>query len=1555
MKTISFGLLCAVMCLFASVGVAQVDTIVMNSANNGRVFNLEGCQTYHTRARIISSGCLANSYSNNEDYTVTICLPEGYQMYLSVLINSEPNCDYLTIYEGVGTNGMIVANRISGYTYTHNFHVYSSCATFVWHSDGSITGLGISIFVECGEYCQEFSIEPNVNARWNDVEEWYEACSNVPLEISANGVFPNNDMPDGYHQSDENLDWTWSWIDEDGTHQFGGVGENILLADFEPGAYYINVSARDSAGCMSVMREPILVVVSFPPTFDDTYLTPEVCPGEVALFDGHVQPPDEWTMQIPDHIVDQHCFVDETGYVQSMCFDHTAFAPGQTIMSPNDIEQIAIDIEHSYLGDLEVWITCPSGNRLTLFDGYHGNSTSQFLGFPVDDESEPCVPGSPFHYTWSPNASSTIEQVAYDAPIYSYTDHVGNHYTSHEYIPAGDYRPTGSWSSLVGCPINGQWCINIEDHRPYDDGIVFSVELHFADNIIPQESLIQYQTEYDTSATSSDLWWTGTELSSDTLANFTTILNIPGQHEYIFSATDNFGCTYDTTLTVTVREYDDPRCCIPPTTAMTTQSGTVCSNTTMLSAQALPSGNTGEWSVVAYPNGDNVNNSVAFANPNSPNTSVVVNGWGAYTFRWTEHYMQLPDCIDFADVTITFVEQPTPTFTYTPIMCAGETSSVSYVGNMGVDAAFNWNFDGAYVQYGNTPLGPHLVSWNDAETHAISLSVANGSCVSNDTTVSISVPENLVIDSISVVDDPCYHSNGGSAIVTHHGGTLPIAYSWAAPGNEMLNLGAGNYSLVLTDANGCVAQRNFVVNEPPELVVQTVTTTNLTCHGSNDGAISLLAGGGSSNLQYLWSDIGEGTSNRTNLRAGEYSVTITDGNGCMQTAFATITQPEPLVLQMTSDYAVCEGEPTPVSVDAFGGTAPYEYFWNDGTNSFMAGSEVSANLGTTTHYSVYVRDAHECVSETQTMTITVSPKLTIDTVLLQHVKCFGSCNGRAELVVSGGLSPLQYSWPSDNYIYEGICGGMYSVTVTDRIGCSAIQTFVITQPNDFVVSSSVNPVTCNGGDDGEARIFVSGATPPYSYLWPDGTTAETLVASAGTYIVTVLDDYGCRFTQEFEIPQPLPLFAMPMNNVTICKGQSATLTTQVSGGTPFYDYAWSGSDGTQYYGSVCTVSPTENTTYSLTITDSQGCSLQLSPVTVSLNPDLRITSVLPNRDSVCSGDEVLVYVEAEGGNGGPYMLTLQDRSVVASPFAVRPDTTTMLYITLSDMCGTPSVMDSIEIHVYPSPDELFVASGVYGCAPLSVSFSPLNINGTNYMWQFGDNDFSEAKTPVHEYHKPGNFDVTMSATNEYGCRVERTVSDMIHVYPRPKALFDADVQMVSALSSEILFVNRSIDAVRYYWFFGDNDSSMFESPRHVYPQVGEYEVTLVAENEHFCTDTTTRKVNVYNDMTFYAPTSFTPNGDGINDCFRICGKGISRNNFLLVVYDRWGELVFQTDDFFPEAGCDSCSEGSWDGTDMGSKRKGDKVLENGVYQWYCSFEDTFGNLHKEQGVVNLVR
>ncbi len=1495
-------------------------------------------------ATLYDSGGPNGQYQSGETYTITFCAenPNSAVVLEVIALNTESvSFDYLKFYDGSNTGGTLLAT-IGGSTVPTDVYESSpgNCLTVYWRSDGSITRDGFQLAISCRAPCQDFSVEITPEAVYSAEEEAYLGCSGGIVTSEVN--FNNNDAE--YHQSVETSTFSWSALSDQGIQTFAGLGLSELSEPLAPGAYFYTLTVTDNNRCTAVSNT-VTVYISVPPTFVGSNVTPEICPGATAQLNGVLNPPDEWQMTIPEVNPEQHCFDDDhIREEQISCFTYAAFAPGQMITSVNDIESIGMRMEHSYMGDLDIYIQCPNGQRMTLFEqacsGGNFGEAVDYDDYGVNSCNDgPQWVGVGYDYYWT--ASNNRGLMSANCPGFNTP------------LPSGNYQPVDNFNSLVGCPINGEWCVIFIDYLGADDGTVFQTELHFADYLIPaDDNIISFQNTYEDTGFS----WEGAEVASaDPGMTNTANPALSGQIPYTFSATDNFGCTYDTTLYVTVLEPTNANCCITPTPEIAGIPSLICTNRTNLSVPNVPDGNTGEWSVSSYPNGDNVNNTVTFINPNSPNTQVVVNGWGTYTFRWTEKYLNRDDCMAFDEITTTFRQQPTNTFTYTPISCFGNETSITYIGNMDANATFTWGFEGAFVQQGATPLGPHMVSWQTAGTHAVTLTVENNGCISSDTLVSILNPERLVIDSISVVDDPCYHSNGGSAVVVHHGGTLPITYSWAAPGTELLNAGAGNYTLTITDANGCTDQHNYVISEPLELVIQTVTSTNLTCYASHDGSISVFAGGGTGELRYIWSDMGVGAPERVGLSAGEYYLTVVDENNCSAERFVAITQPEQLFINMTTDYAVCEGEPTPVRVDAFGGTPSYHYIWNTGSGDFEANSEISGFLNTTTHYSAYVRDANECTSNVESMTVTVSPKMVIDSIMLRQIKCYGHCDGRAELALRGGLHPLQYTWPSDTYIYDGICSGAYTVTVSDLIGCSVIGSFVITQPEDFIISRSMDSVSCHGGNDGEARIFVDGATPPYTYMWPNGNTTDILTASAGAYNVTVHDSNGCRYTEEFVIPEPEPLVALPMSSQTICKGQTAMLTTAVTGGSPYYDYRWSGSDSVLYNGIRYEVSPMETSTYTLTVYDSHGCSVELAPVIVSVNPDLRIASVVTSNDTICRGDEALIYVEADGGNGGPYTLTLQDGRVVPSPFTVRPDSTTMFYISLSDMCGTPSVVDSIEIFVHGYPDELFTASHVEGCAPLTVSFTPLTLAGTQYMWQFGDNDYAEENVVEHVYKNPGTYDVTMRVWSEYGCEIEKTIPDMIHVYPRPRALFDADMQEVSVLSAEVLFINRSIDANRYFWFFGDQDSSTYESPRHTYSEMGEYEVMLVAQSNHYCTDTTTRNITVYNEFSFYAPTSFTPNGDGLNDCFRICGNGITNNNFLLTVYDRWGELVFRTTRYDPQASCDACSDGSWDGTDMGSKRKGDKVLENGIYQWYCQFEDVYGILHREQGTVNMVR
>lgn len=937
---------------------------------------------------------------------------------------------------------------------------------------------------------------------------------------------------------------------------------------------------------------------------------------------------------------------------------------------------------------------------------------------------------------------------------------------------------------------------------------------------------------------------------------------------------------------------------------------------------------------------------------NSSITGVEVDAFGYYTFVWTETSLE-PNCVSSDSITIYFYHIPTADFEATSLNCFGGITTVTFVGSA-IDglAEFYWDFGDGVIMSGSEE-GPYEILFPSSGEHTICLTVIEEPAEAN-YCLDVFMPTPLEGE-IIVQDDPCYQSCGGIARYEVTGGTPPYDYSWASSTNQVINLCAGDYGVVATDANGCQISESFVIDQPEELVYDT-SYNHVDCYGNPTGCAEITASGGTMPYTYSWSDGYIGGSN-CDIYAGVYTVTVSDANGCTAFEQFTITEPNELLVVTSSDLSICEHQTINVVGQEAGGTPPYTYYWDNGDGTGFSEGDVSfldtPNENIT--YSVYIVDGNNCVSPTEHIEIIVSPEIFLS-LGYTHNSCYNSCDGTATLEITGGIQPFDYSWESSGPNLNNLCAGLYTVTITDDIGCMADTLFIITEPDQLMMQMDVENTSCHNTQDGTASVIIQGGTPPYNYIWSDNTQTNTLVNAPGTYTLTVSDDNNCRIYGSATIQSPQPLKLLPLSHPNICLGAETTVIAQATGGTHPYDFHWQGTDDSEHFTHLFNVSPEQNTSYHVTVTDANGCVVSGQQVNVSVKPPISIDYIHYNTDHVCDGQGSLIELDISGGNGGPYQIMLNDGSIVTSPFTYYPEDTTNLVIAVSDMCETPVAKDSLMIYVQPRPTIAFTSNAAKACPGEPISFTQHDtVSSYQYVWDFGDNKFAYVQNPVHTYSEEGIYDVSLSIQDQYGCKNSYTSNNFIEIWPKPYANFMMEPEIANIINPKIKFINLSEDELFVYWYYGDGDSTInFRNPEHHYTHVGEYDVMLIAENEEGCRDTATRVVKIRDKFSLFAPTAFTPNGDGNNDCFRVCGKGIDENSFYMIIYNRWGEIVFENEKFDKEADCNSCAKDSWDGT-RGDRMKGDSYLPNGVYYWFATFKDYDGIGHEFSGKVNLIR
>ncbi|WP_442795256.1 Ig-like domain-containing protein, partial [Pelobium manganitolerans] len=415
---------------------------------------------------------------------------------------------------------------------------------------------------------------------------------------------------------------------------------------------------------------------------------------------------------------------------------------------------------------------------------------------------------------------------------------------------------------------------------------------------------------------------------------------------------------------------------------------------------------------------------------------------------------------------------------------------------------------------------PYVYSWSngaitqnlsalEAGDYTLTVKDANNCLAAIEITISQPLAPLTLVENHE--DILCYGDATGSISLKVDGGTAPYSYLWTnnKVSKDLEGLKAGIYAVTITDAKGCTIGTQIQINQPAAPLSITETHQNVACFGTNTGSIAINVLGGTAPYAYEWSN-GVEIQNLDNLFAGDYEVKVTDKNGCTVIKKIQITQPvAPLALSETHVNNGCYSDNIgKITLTATGGVTPYTYQWSNG-----ATTKNLANLAPGV-YQVVVTDKNEC---TQTLSVEILPiKPFIVKTEVEQIKCFGDNSGKINLQLSGGEAPYQVSWSNGTtgLSLQNLAPGTYTYTAKDALGCIQTKSVTITQPQPLSVKTEIKNTTCKYSPDGAVKLFVSGGTAPYRFIWngTDRAQKSTLTdVNAGKYTVNVIDANNCSF------------------------------------------------------------------------------------------------------------------------------------------------------------------------------------------------------------------------------------------------------------------------------------------------------------------------------------------------------------------------------------------------------------------------------------------------------------
>lgn len=544
--------------------------------------------------------------------------------------------------------------------------------------------------------------------------------------------------------------------------------------------------------------------------------------------------------------------------------------------------------------------------------------------------------------------------------------------------------------------------------------------------------------------------------------------------------------------------------------------------------------------------------------------------------------------------------------------------------------------------------------------------------------------------------------------------------------------------------------------------------------------------------------------------------------------------------------------------------------------------------------------------------------------------------------------------------------GVYQLILTDStcpLADTAVTTVVVNEVPD--VDPTMDQTLCHG--DLTQQVTFTGTVANTDFNWTNSNTTTGLAAAGlgdiapftgnaigvietSSIIVTPSTAFCTGTPDTFNItvlPTPEVFIS---NDTIICEnGQGTLVATGSGGGGGPYTYFWGhtpNGDSIQY------VNPLSPSNYTVFVENSFGCVSATENMNVNLHPPL--SGNISPFDTICPGYPTNVWANCSGGIGVPYTFTWSTTDTQTGPdnhqFSVNPPQTTTYIVTVNDGCETTPWTTTTEVYVAPLPVPSYEVLDPEQCEPAVFTI----VNTTDpllseyvYWWVEPTMEYLNQDTIVTDTLMAGLYDLQMIVTTDLGCVDSLSFADALNVKPKPKADFKHSPNPVLMFNTNVLFTNYSLGAQTYEWWFEQGTPTNSTQANNVSVQfpdgtTGMYEVQLVATSDLGCTDTMLYDLIVFPEILIYAPNTFTPDDDEFNQGWRVYMEGIDLLNFNLTVYNRWGQIIWESNDISVP----------WDGT----YGQNGRPVQDGTYTWFIRAADALNDSKYEfNGHVNIIR